>query len=177
MEDRVHRALVALARRLHEHGVGFQLGGSGLLAALGLTDAVGDLDIVVPADECDALERAAGPWWRGLVPADDHPLLRSDWWARLEVDGVPVDAIGGFGLRLGDGGRRVVTLPYRPSERSWVLDGVEVPLAPPELWWAIYRSYRPAKAELLAAVVPETARRRALAELGLNDAGPAPSTP
>lgn len=165
MDARQQGALAKLARRLDAHGLAFVLGGSGLLSALGLTVEVADLDVLLPAESHDALRTAAGEWWRGSRHGGDG-LWRSDWLASLEVDGVPVDAVGGFAFYFEE---RLVRLPLRSSAAIDV-DGARIPLCDPALWWVVYTAYKPAKAALLEGVVTPSERAGARAELGLGPA-------
>lgn len=163
MRPEMLAALEAVAARFRAHGVPCVLGGSALLDALGLLDAPGDLDLLVPGDAHDAVRLAAGEWWRGSS-REGTALWASAFRAALELEGgVAVDVIGGFAFREGS---RVVALPMRSE--GVVRAGAEtVPLSPPALWWAVYARYRPERARLLERVVDPVARGAALAELGI----------
>jgi hypothetical protein len=132
------------------------LGGSGLLHALGVEVTVGDIDLVARPQDRAAIE--ALPWWAetSTVPTE---LMRSDWKARLDVDGVEVDVIGGLAWRAGE---RTVVMPFR-AEGEW--QGVG--LAPAAHWLLLYERYKPDRARALAPLIPAAARADALAELGL----------
>lgn len=154
-----HReALRQVAGALHAAGIDWRLGGSGLLAVLGIDVEVHDLDVTAAADDLDAVERACAPWIvaRHLGPAP--PPWCSDWLLRARTGVVEVDLIGGFCL-LGPAGRTAV--PQDLGGRL-DLDGVVVPLADPAVWWWVYRTYRPAKAAALEAIV-DAERRAAVA--------------
>jgi hypothetical protein len=146
-------ALGAVVARLD---VPVLLGGSGLLAALGLDVTVHDIDLVARAQDRAAIE--ALPWWRGTT-TEPTDLMRSPWKATLDVDGVAVDAIGGLAWVAGD---RVVHMPFR-AEGSWR----GVPLAPAAHWLLLYERYRPERAAQLEPLVGAAARAAALRELGL----------
>lgn len=162
MRPQVRDALRRVAARLDAHGIEFALGGSGLLWALGLTDEVRDLDLVLEeADEQRLL--AATDDWRVAHTREGTPLWASAWLCRLEVGGVDVDAIGGMAFRHAGG---VARLPLETSG-AVDLDGVTVPCAEPALWWAVYRAYKPEKARLLERVVDADARADVVARLGL----------
>ena len=163
MDARVRGALVAVTRRLSDQGVPFALGGSGLLWAHGLTDTVRDLDLVTEADAEGPLRQAVAEWVVD-VSYEGTELWASRWIARLDLDGVEVDAIGGMALRHPGG---VAEVPARAATRVTV-DQVTVPVADPAMWWAVYRRYKPAKASLLERIVDAEARERVLAELGLD---------
>jgi hypothetical protein len=155
-------ALESLAGRLAGLGVPFLLGGSGLLHALGLDVAVGDLDLVLRASDRAAVEGL--PWWVSTT-TEPTELMRSPWKAALDVDGVEVDAIGGLAW-LAEPGGRVVEMPFR-AEGAWRCGGAEIPLAPAAHWLLLYERYKPERARLLAALVGEERRAAAVAELGL----------
>jgi hypothetical protein len=155
-------ALARVAARLRAEGIPFALGGSALLEVLGLTSEVGDLDLMLDPCDHDRLRAAAGGWWTSSRHGGEG-IWRSAWLAWLAVDGVAVDAIGGFAFVL-EG--REVRLPLRTAGQAEV-DGVTVPLADPALWWVAYSAYKPAKAALLEAVVAPDARAAVRRELGL----------
>jgi hypothetical protein len=155
-------ALEAVALRFEAAGVPFLLGGSALLAALGLEVTVGDLDLVARAEDRAAVEAAAGNWWRDTETAPT-PLFRSAWKATLEVDGVEVEVLGGLAWTASDGGP-VVRMPFR-AEGTWRCGAAAVPLAPAAHWLLLYERYKPERAAQLAAVVTPAERERALAEL------------
>lgn len=149
MNERQEAALRAVALRLHEAGIPFLLGGSALLHALGAKVEVGDIDLVLRPEDRERLRAAAGDWWRALT-TEPTPLFRSAWKATLEVEGVPVEALGGLAWADGD---RVVRMPFSAAS-TWRCGDVEVPLAPADHWLALYRLYRPDRAAALAAVLP-----------------------
>jgi hypothetical protein len=149
VSERVAAALEAVARRLQQAGIPFLLGGSALLHALGARVDVGDLDLVLRAEDRERLRAASGAWWRA-VTTEPTALFRSAWKATLEVDGVEVDALGGLAWADAD---RVVRMPFR-AEGTWRCGEVEVPLAPGADWLALYELYRPERAAELAAVMP-----------------------
>jgi hypothetical protein len=158
----VEHALASVARCLHAADIPFALGGSGLLAAHGLIDDVRDLDLMLPPGTLTALCAAvADGWWHG-VDRDPHPLYASDYRARLEVDGVDVDALGGMALRIGD---RICLLPFA-TEGEIAAAGEPIPLAPLAQWWLVYRAARPERAALVEPALPVEARRAALELIG-----------
>ena len=162
MNDDVQTALATVGRRLHDAGVTFLLGGSGLLCALGLTEEVGDLDLQIDEADEAGVVAAAGPWLVEMT-REGTALWASPWLARLRVDGVDVDAIGGMAFHHADG---VARLPMRAGGTVDV-DGVAIAYADPALWWAVYRAYKPDKAACLERVVDDAARARVCAELAL----------
>ena len=142
--------LRTLAQALNAAGVEWRLGGSALLAILGVDVEVHDLDVTVAADALDAVEAACGHWIRERHVGDAPPPWCSDWLLTAQIGGTEVDLIGGFCL-VGPSGRTRV-----PQDLGGVIDvdGVEAPLADPAVWWWVYRTYRPAKAAALAERIP-----------------------
>jgi hypothetical protein len=156
-----------LAPALDRASVEWRLGGSALLAVVGIDVRVGDLDVTVPADALDEVLAACERWVVDTSVGDAPAPWCSDWLTTLSVDGAEVDVIGGFCV-AGPAGR--VAVPQDLGGHL-DLDGIDVPLADPAVWWWVYRAYRPAKAAMLAEVVPE--EQRAAVERRL---GPSPST-
>jgi hypothetical protein len=155
-------ALEAVALRLQAAGVPFLLGGSALLAALGLDVTVRDIDLVARPEDRTAVERAAGGWWRRTDTAPT-PLFRSPWKAELDVDGVAVEVLGGLAWTLADGGP-AAAMPFR-ADGVWRCGRAEVPLAPAAHWLLLYERHRPDRAAQLARIVAPEARTAALDEL------------
>jgi hypothetical protein len=151
-------ALQAVAARLAAGGIGFLLGGSGLLHALGLDVAVRDIDLVLRSEDRAAVE--ALPWWVATT-TEPTELMRSAWKATLEVDGVEVEALGGLAWWTGE---RVATMPFR-AEGTWRCGDVDIPLAPAAHWLLLYERYKPARARELAPLVGAARRAAALGEL------------
>jgi hypothetical protein len=129
-------ALLVLVARLEAAGIPCALGGSGLLAALGLTETVRDWDLTVDAP----LDR--------LVPlADGWPFetagssgVHAD--AKLMFPAHSIEVIARFAFH---GPRGVIRIPTVVAGR-WR----RVPLGSPEAWLAAYHLLeRPAKRDLL----------------------------
>jgi hypothetical protein len=122
----------AVAAALAERSIRVALGGSGLLAALGLADQVRDWDLTTdsePADVAEALA-AAGIAWSRVSSGEGQYATR----ARLCVDAGDhqVDVIIGFAVR--DTGGRIQQLPASVTG-SW--EGL--PLGDPRVWATAYR--------------------------------------
>jgi hypothetical protein len=158
MRAPLEAALEAVALRLAAAGVPFLLGGSALLDALGLAVEVRDVDLMLRPRDRMAFEAACARWPL-VVTSEPGEVLTSDWKATLDVDGVEVEGLGGLGIA---GGRPV---PFRAGG-SKMYGAAAVELCAPEVWWALYRVYKPEKAALLEPLVPEAARALILAELG-----------
>ena len=145
-------ALEAVALRLNAAGVPFLLGGSALLDALGLDVEVRDIDLMLRPEDRERFEAACGEWLRG-VTTEPGEVLTSAWKATLDVRGVEVEGLGGLGFAGGP------AVPFRAAGTRRYGDA-EVALCAPEIWWALYRVYKPEKAALLERLVPEAARAR-----------------
>jgi hypothetical protein len=141
-------ALEAVALRLQAAGVPFLLGGSGLLHALGADVEVRDVDLVLQPGDREAARAAVAEWWRAET-TEPTELFRSPWKARLDVDGVEVELIGGLAWFDGE---RVVEMPFEAAGR-WRCGAADVPLAPPQAWLELYGRYRPERAALLASLI------------------------
>jgi hypothetical protein len=120
-----------VVRCLEGGGLDVAIGGSGLLAALGLMDVVHDWDVTTdgPASVVElALERTGFPYREAAVGEGNFATE-----ARYIVDGQShqVDVLVGFALRDGD---RTIVLPTRVSGRWRGL-----PLADPAVWELAYR--------------------------------------
>ncbi|MEK7329814.1 MAG: hypothetical protein AAB113_03335 [Candidatus Eisenbacteria bacterium] len=116
--------LVALVERLERAGIVVALGGSGLLAALGLTDTVGDWDLTTDAGLDPGLAALAGE--RGAHTGSDE--LHAD--QKLMLAGGSIEVILGFAFHTARG---VVRIPTRVTGR-WH----GVPLGSPEAWAVAY---------------------------------------
>jgi hypothetical protein len=158
MRGPLEAALEAVALRLAAAGVPFLLGGSALLDALGLDVEVRDVDLMLRPGDRTGFEAACAEW---LVSATTEPgeVLSSDWKATLNVDGVEVEGLGGLGFTGG------ATVPFRAGG-SRMYGAAPVALCAPEVWWALYRVYKPEKAALMEPILPESARAMILVELG-----------
>ncbi len=159
MRAPLEAALEAVALRLGAAGVPFLLGGSALLDALELEVEVRDVDLMLRPGDRAAFEAACAGW---LVSVTTEPgdVLSSEWKATLDVDGVEVEGLGGLGFAGGG-----AAVPFRAGG-SRMYGSAPVGLCAPEIWWALYRVYKPEKAQLLEAIVPESARALILVELG-----------
>jgi hypothetical protein len=116
--------LVALVDRLERAGLIVALGGSGLLAALGLTDTVGDWDLTTDAGLDPVLAALAGEPLEHTGSDEFHADQK------LMVAGGTIEVILGFAFHTARG---VVRIPTRVSGR-W--NGV--PLGSPEAWAIAY---------------------------------------
>jgi len=152
-------ALAAVAARLVD--TPFVVGGSALLALLGAEVEPGDIDLVVDAGSRDTLESATGQWWRGSRVETDHPHLMSSWVADLDVDGEPVEVIGGLALRSQGVHWRV---PMRRGETVEVM-GQEIRLAAVGHWVVLYSLCRPSRAVELLPFLTPIEKQKTLMEL------------
>ena len=116
---------------LRAHAAVSALGGSGLLAALGLTDRVRDWDLTTDAEPevVAAALGAAGLEHRQVTAGDDRFATR----ARFRVDGDDheVDLLVGFGFRVNGS---TIPMPTRVTGH-WR----DLPLGDPVVWAQAYR--------------------------------------
>jgi hypothetical protein len=128
--------LLELVARLEAEGVRCALGGSGLLAALGLTETVHDWDLTVDAS-LEQLVPIAGGW---LFETAGSSGVHAD--AKLMFPARSIEIIARFAFH---GPRGVIRIPTVVTGR-WR----GVPLGSPEAWLAAYHLLeRPAKRDLL----------------------------
>lgn len=122
--------------RLEAAGIVVGLGGSGLMAALGLGDRVGDWDLTTDAAYEQVVDALAGE----TLEASGSDALHAD--RKLGLDGRTIEVIVGFAFHAPAG---VVRIPTRVSARP---DGI--PLGSPEAWAVAYHLLgRTAKSEAL----------------------------
>ena len=82
--------------------------GARCCASLGLDVPVRDVDLVLRPEDREAFEAAVGEW---LVSVSTEPgeIMRSEWVATLDVDGVEVEGLGGLAMA------GVGALPFRAA--------------------------------------------------------------
>lgn len=159
MRSSQEAALAAVAERFAN--IPFLVGGSALLAFLGADVEPGDVDLVVAADSRDAIEAAAGDWWQGTRVETGHPALRSAWLADLDVDGEPVEVVGGLTV-VANG------VPWEVPMRSGgvaEVAGRTVRLAAVGHWVVLYSLYNPSRAVELLPFVTASEKKKTLMEL------------
>lgn len=128
--------LLALVERMERSGIVVALGGSGLLAALGLADSVGDWDLTTDAP----LEQVTAALAGEPFTHKGSDELHAD--QKLMLAGGSIELIVGFAYHTTRG---VVRIPTRESGR-W--NGI--PIASPEGWAVAYHLLsRPGKSEAL----------------------------
>lgn len=128
--------LLELVARLEAEGIRCALGGSGLLAALGLTGTVHDWDLTTDAT-LEQLVPLAGEWPFETVGSSG---VHAD--AKLMFPAHSIELIARFAFH---GPRGVIRIPTMVTGR-WR----GVPLGSPEAWLAAYHLLeRPAKRDLL----------------------------
>ena len=126
--------------RLEHAGVTVALGGSGLLAALGVADRVRDWDLTSDAAPGEVIAALAGDPYT----ASGNDALHADH--KLAFADGAIEIILGFAFFTAAG---VVRIPTWVSERR---DGL--PLGSPEAWAVAYHLLgRPAKSEALFALL------------------------
>lgn len=159
MRSSQEAALAAVAERLEE--IPFLVGGSALLALLGADVEPGDIDLVVAGASRDALEAAAGDWWRGTRVETGHPVFRSAWLADLDLDGEPVEVVGGLAV-VANG------VPWEVPLRSGgsvEVAGRRVRLAAVGHWVVLYTLYNPGRAVELLPFLTDSEKQKTLMEL------------
>lgn len=124
-------AVTAVVRALRAHGAVAAVGGSGLLAALGLAGHVRDWDVTTDAPTAVVLAALRSTRLAFVPAATGNGLYATQ--ARFVVLGNEheVDVLVGFAVRLGD---RVVPLPTRVT-RHWR----GLPIADPAVWLRAYQ--------------------------------------
>ena len=128
--------LLELVARLEAEGIRCALGGSGLLAALGLTETVHDWDLTVDAS-LEQLVPFAGGW-----PFETAGSSGVHADAKLMFPAHSIEIIARFAFH---GPRGVIRIPTVVTGR-WR----GVPLGSPEAWLSAYHLLeRPAKRDLL----------------------------
>jgi hypothetical protein len=164
MDAGVEAALVSFARACRTGSIDWQLGGSGLLHALGLVDRVRDLDVVFRAEQMEEVGSLVRDH-TGLPPsfeAKQEAGFVSGFRGRHMWDGVELDMTAGIALDYGD---RVLRLPFESGGET-TIQGEKVPLAPLAHWLLIYRFHNPERAQLLEPRVGEEAWAALLGRLG-----------
>ena len=116
--------LLAAVRRLEEGGLVVALGGSGLLASLGLATEAHDWDLTTDAQPDEVAVALAGLEIERVGPSGIH----ADHKVRLA--GGAVEIICGFAIRSGDA---VVRIPTIVSARPQ-----GIPIGSPEAWAVAY---------------------------------------
>jgi hypothetical protein len=128
--------LLDLVRLLEARGVVVALGGSGLLAALGLTQRVGDWDLTTDAELDLVLEAVAGMAHERCGSSGIHVDHK------LRLRGGEIEVIVGFAIRWNGAVARIPTL----VTGQWH----DVPVGSPEAWAVAYALLgRPEKSALL----------------------------
>lgn len=145
----IQSALASIAGRLSLVTDVWALGGGASLAARGLSIPARDLDLFAESaaarriaaalgasDSAEAGQNATGGPALGDA-AQTGAAHASGFFARLEVAGVGVDVVGGFGRRHDEG---VYRLPLRPAGvDAWVVgEDWRVPLLRAEEWLVVY---------------------------------------
>ncbi|MFK7692427.1 hypothetical protein [Paenibacillus sp. HJGM_3] len=133
--------LQAVTSRLHAAGIGYALGGSGLLYALGLTDKVRDWDLTTSAP-VQAVQAALLDLPVQTIVSGDYPFA-SDYKLLVHETDPQVELIGGFAIHSPAGLCRIP-----PLLGGAVWNGIT--LGSPEVWYVAYALMgRRPRAELL----------------------------
>jgi hypothetical protein len=119
-------------RALGEAGIGSVVGGSGLLASLGLVDTVNDWDLVTDGETTAVAGVLRTLGLPAAAQPDDAGAFASRAHHRLEAGGEQVDLLVGFAIRTGDD---IVHIPAAPGGTRLGLT-----MARPEDWRLAYRA-------------------------------------
>lgn len=122
-------ALKNVSAKLTEKGIAHALGGSGLLYALGLTQKVGDWDLMTNAS-FEILEPVLANWTWKRLGISGH--FASHYLVQIELESSVIEIIGGFAIRDASGEVHRI-----PSDVSGYWNNI--PLARPEAWLQAYR--------------------------------------
>lgn len=128
-----HQILYPIIRRLEEHHIPYSLGGSGLMVALNLVDAVQDWDMTVDCSKDTLIQAIEGIDWIEQR-SGDRPFASG---YRISIPSLSIDFIGNFALYSGE------QIVYLPVHTSGMWEGIR--LSSPE----IYLMGRREKADLL----------------------------
>lgn len=122
------RNLAAVTEKLEQSGISYSLGGSGLMLSLGLTNAVGDWDVMVEASK----DRVLHALQRDQIEerrSGDYPF-GTKYKLVIQGHGPQVEIIGGLSIYTNKG---LCKLPSIPSS---IWNGIQV--GSPEVWYAAY---------------------------------------
>lgn len=140
------RSLVAVTQSLERAGIRYSLGGSGLMLSLGLTETVGDWDVMVEAP-LEGVKHALLHEQIEEKTSGDYPFGTA-YKLVIHSDAPQVEIIGGLSIYT-DGG--LCRLPSIPSS-LW--NGIQV--GSPEVWYVAYALMnRSAKAAVLLSYLQE----------------------
>ena len=132
-------ALKEISDRLKKGNIKHALGGSGMMAFLGLVDTVQDWDITTDADLEVIKPLIEGLDYEIKPPSDQ---FASKFLCRIKIDGASIDLIGGFKIKTTDG---FFSLPTLVTD-EW--EGV--PVGSPSAWAKAYQLMgRSEKSDLL----------------------------
>jgi hypothetical protein len=133
---------------LRDAGIGSVVGGSGLLASLGLVETVNDWDLVTDGDGARVSAVLSSLGLPDEPAAGDTAGFATRALHRLERSGERVDLLVGFAIRTADG---VVRIPALAGS-TWR----GLTMARPEEWRIAYRAMgRPERAAMLDRLLAE----------------------
>jgi hypothetical protein len=149
-------SLSALTKKLEQSGVSYSLGGSGLLVSLGLTNAVGDWDVVTDAPK-DKVLAALENYEVEDLACGDHPF-GTEFKLVIRQMEPPVEIIGGLAIHSAKGLCRL------PATAVSLWNGIQ--MGSPEVWYVAYALMnRGAKADLLLAYLKEVGVNRQMIDM------------
>ena len=133
-------ALLEIRNRLHDRGITFALGGSGLLASLGLVESVRDWDLTTDSSWDDMKPAVEGLQYILIPP---NGIYVTEYLCQITLGGAVLEVMGKFAIFTASGKKH----PIRTLiNHEW--NGV--PVGCPQEWARAYELIgRPEKARLL----------------------------
>ncbi|CAN7276944.1 hypothetical protein LJR153_001334 [Paenibacillus sp. LjRoot153] len=153
--------LVAVTQALDQSGIRYSLGGSGLMLSFGLTNTVGDWDVMVEAAK-DQVKNALQHEQIEEITSGDYPF-GTDYKLVVHHSHLPqVEIIGGLSIYTDAG---LCRLPSIPSS-TW--NSIQV--GSPEVWYVAYALMnRSAKAAILLSYLKEVGANKDILNRLMNE--------
>jgi hypothetical protein len=153
-------SLAVVTGKLEQSGISYSLGGSGLMLSLGLTNAVGDWDVLVEASK-DRLLNALQHDQVEEMTSGDYPF-GTKYKLVVHSQGPQVEIIGGLSIYTDKG---LCRLPSIPSS-TW--NGIQV--GSPEVWYVTYTLMnRMEKAAILLSYLKEAGANKETINILMNE--------
>ncbi|NQX61200.1 hypothetical protein [Paenibacillus qinlingensis] len=138
--------LVAVTQTLEHAGICYSLGGSGLMLSLGLTNTVGDWDVMVDAPK-EQVKSALQHEHIEEITSGDYPFGTA-YKLVIHSQAPQVELIGRLSIYTDEGLCRLPSIP------STIWNGIHV--GSPEVWYVAYALMnRSAKAAILLSYLKE----------------------
>jgi hypothetical protein len=126
-----------LAQKINPTHIVWAAGASSVLYEHGLTETIGDLDLMVRLEDAETLDRLLDEF-AVAEPEKDHPKYRTAFFREYRIDGVEVDVMAGFAI-VHDAGVYTYQFDHNAVDRVAILNGVGVPIAALEDWYVLYQ--------------------------------------